>query len=189
MRHRKWNEASCLRLTASKWKSQDSIWLMSSGAHTLNHHGATGSDVLFALCSSFRIQGPSIVLSQAHVSAFRERKGDRLFCFNFQGGRHSPASPLSWKGRQMLSNPQMSMSPTGLRSLLMMSSPQNLRASGGHLDIQALGSLANRTVLGFQGRMGYLWHVLVVLHGHSWAGVSQMPRTISIQARKACFSG
>lgn len=92
--------------------------------------------------------------------------------------------PHMWKGSQMLSNPQRSMSLTGLRWLLMMSSPQNLRASGGHLDTQALGSLVNRVILGFQG---YLWHVLVILHGHIGLRSPRCPEQIPYRLGRHVF--
>lgn len=56
-----------------------------------------------------------------------------------------------------------------------MSSSQNLRPPDANLDTQVLEPLANRFGPGFQGKMGNAWHGLVVLHGHSGAGVPPMP--------------
>lgn len=78
-----------------------------------------------------------------------------------------------WKVFRLLANPPRSMAPAGLRGLLTRTAcyvhPQHLTPPGGELGAQTLGSLANRVVPGFWGRVGNLEHGLVILPGDSRA--------------------
>lgn len=70
-------------------------------------------------------------------------------------------SPHTWKVFHLLANPPRSA---------CYAHPQNLTPPDGELGAQTLGSLANRVIPGFWGRVGNLDHGLVVLPGDSRAG-------------------